>query len=152
MNTRMLEDIKEEGYAAGILFEWVDEWFKFTWNTIDLELPSDRRQLWRNDLTNEEFFGVAASGKVIELRLPWALLGFSDPSSLTLYVEHPKAATSTTKAERVGIAVATEGSLLQTSGYAWEPWQRITWHERRKAGFDDLSDTMRRLSATEPEK
>jgi hypothetical protein len=152
MNTRMLEDIKEEGYAAGILFEWVDEWFKFTWNTIDLELPSDRRQLWRNDLTNEEFFGVAASGKVIELRLPWALLGFSDPSSLTLYVEHPKAATSTNKAERVGIAFATEGSLLQTSGYAWEPWQRITWHEPRKAGFDDLSDTMRRLSATEPEK
>jgi hypothetical protein len=89
---------------------------------------------------------------VIELRLPWALLGFSDPSSLTLYVEHPKAATSTIKAERVGIAVATESSLLQTSGYAWEPWQRITWHERRKAGFDDLADTMRRLSATEPEK
>jgi hypothetical protein len=334
MNARMLEDIKEEGYAAGILFEWVDEWFKFTWNTVDLELPSDRRQLWRNDLTNEEFFGVvaaepgtkpvvvldgnddewetngsqviaesrgpvrevravkdeqylylrlqldqdeswrehpvtvgldvrsggnrglpghpgvfpeadvavvvgpedaellqaawweptriryglgygyievdpaemkqgsgawvhpvqilnrphtvpatgeeqpvelnelanlpignadpesddfdnrtlvAASGKVIELRLPWALLGLSDPSSLTLYVEHPKAATSTIKAERVGIAVATEGSLLQTSGYTWDPWQNVTWHERRKAGFD-LAHTMRRLSATEQEK
>ena len=61
MNARMLEDIEEEGCAGGVLFEWVDEWFKFTWNTVDLELPSDRRQLWRNDLTNEEFFGVIAT-------------------------------------------------------------------------------------------
>jgi hypothetical protein len=333
MNARMLEDIKEEGYAGGILFEWIDEWFKFTWNTVDLELPSDRRQLWRNDLTNEEFFGVvaaepgtkpvvsldgkddewetngsqviaesrgpvrevravkdeqflylrlrldedeswrqqpvtvgldvrpganrglpghpgvfpeadvavvvgpedaellqaawweptriryglgsgyikvdpsemkqgsgawvdplqilnrpytipatgdqhavelhelgslpignadpdsddfdnrtlvAAGGKVIELRLPWALLGFSDPSSLALFDEHPKAATSTIKAERLGIAVSTDDALLRTSGYAWEPWQTVTWHERRKVGFDELASTMRRLSAPEP--
>lgn len=58
----------------------------------------------------------------------------------------------TIKAERVGIAVATEGSLLQTSGYAWDPWQSVTWHERRKACFDDLGGTMRRLSAAEQEK
>lgn len=86
---------------------------------------------------------------MIELRLPWALLGFSDPSSLTLYEEHPKAATSTIEARRVGIAVFTNGSLLRTNGYAWEPWQRVTWHERRKAGFDELASTMRRLSAPE---
>jgi len=332
MDAGMLEDIQEEGYAGGIVFEWIDEWFKFTWNTVDLELPSDRRQLWRNDLTNEEFFGilaadpgtkpvvmldgkddewetngsqviaesrgavrevravkdeqnlylrlrldqddswrehpvtigldvrpgsnrglpgqpgvypdadvavvvgpehaellqaawweptriryglgygyikvdpaemkegsgawvhplqitnrpytvpatgakhpvelhdlgnlpignadpgsddfdnrtlVAADGKVIELRLPWALLGFSDPSSLLLYEEHPKGPVSTVKAGRVGIAVFSDRSLLRTNGYAWEPWQRITWHERRKAGFDELGSTMRRLSAPE---
>jgi hypothetical protein len=61
MGADMLRNIHEEGYAAGVLFEWADEWFKFTWNTIDLELPSDRRQLWRNNLTNEEHFGVIAS-------------------------------------------------------------------------------------------
>jgi hypothetical protein len=61
MGADMLRGIKEEGYAAGVLLAWTDEWFKFTWNTIDLELPGDRRQLWRNDLTNEEHFGVIAS-------------------------------------------------------------------------------------------
>jgi hypothetical protein len=61
MDDDMLRDVKEEGYAGGILFEWIDEWFKLTWNTVDLELPADRRQLWRNDLTNEEFFGVVAA-------------------------------------------------------------------------------------------
>jgi hypothetical protein len=331
MNAEMLRDIQEEGYAGGILFEWIDEWFKATWNTIDLELPPDRRQLWRNDLTNEEFFGVvaadpgakpvvvldgkddewetngsqviaesdgavrevraakdeqylylrlrldedeswrehpitvgldvrpgenrglpghpgvfpeadaalaigpeeaelfqaawweptrvryglgggyvpvdqaemqpgsgawvhplqilnrpytvpatgeqrpvelhelkhlpigsgdpassdfdqrtlvAAAGKVVEIRLPWALLGFADPSSLKLYVEHPREATSTLSAERIGIAViGAGGPLLRTSGCAWEPWQRVTWNERRKAGFDDLASTMRELSA-----
>jgi hypothetical protein len=57
----LLRNIEEGGFAAGVLYEWVDEWFKFTWNTIELELPPDRRQLWRNDLTNEEFFGVVAA-------------------------------------------------------------------------------------------
>ena len=28
---------------AAMLFEWTDEWFKITWNTMDIELPADRR-------------------------------------------------------------------------------------------------------------
>jgi hypothetical protein len=33
---------------------------------------------------------------------------------------------------------AGDGALLETSGYAWEPWQRVSWHERRKAGIEEL--------------
>jgi hypothetical protein len=91
---------------------------------------------------------VAAQGKVVEVRLPWALLGYSDPSSLLLYEVHPKGPTTTLKGGRVGIAVLSDGSaLLKTSGYAWDPWQRVAWNERKKAGFDDLASTMRELSA-----
>jgi hypothetical protein len=91
---------------------------------------------------------VSARGKVVEIRLPWALLGFADPSSLTLYDEHPKAPTGTLRAGRIGIVVVGNGSPpLVTTGYAWEPWQSVTWHERRKRGFDDLASTMRELSA-----
>lgn len=56
----MMSDIKAEGFAGGVVFEWTDEWFKFTWNTIEYELPQDRRQYWRNPLTNEEHFGLLA--------------------------------------------------------------------------------------------
>ncbi|WP_354699101.1 hypothetical protein DSM112329_04808 [Paraconexibacter sp. AEG42_29] len=56
----LLRRIREERYAGGILFEWADEWFKFTWNTLDLEQPAERRALWRNALTNEEHFGLVA--------------------------------------------------------------------------------------------
>ncbi len=324
MNAQLLRDIQEEGYAGGILFEWVDEWFKLTWNTVDLELPADRRQLWRNDLTNEEQFGivaaepgaepavtldgdggewedngsqviaeslgpvrevraikdeqslslrlvlddedvldegtivvgldlrqggnqglpgldgvypeadvalvlgpgeqaklrqaawweptrlyygvgrgfidvdpadfepesgvwvsplqitnrpyvvpatgeqrpaelhdlgepvwgaaeddgralVAASDTTVEIRMPWAILGFADPSSRLLYVQNRDGTVETTEMERVGIAVHAGDTLLPTRGYAWEPWNSVKWHERRKAGFDTVGEAMREL-------
>ena len=37
-------------------------------------------------------------------------------------------------------------ALLTTSGYTWDAWQSVTWHERRKAGFGVLASTMRKLS------
>jgi hypothetical protein len=91
---------------------------------------------------------VAADGEVVEARLPWALLGFADPSSLTLYEEHPQGPATTRRAGRVGIAVLSDGGpLLTTSGYAWDPWQAVAWHERNKAGFDELASAMRELAA-----
>lgn len=60
INADVLRDIADEGYAGGVLFEWTDEWFKNTWNTQDTDFPRDRRQLWRNVLTNEEQFGVVS--------------------------------------------------------------------------------------------
>lgn len=60
MDAAMLRAAEAEGLTGGVLFEWVDEWFKFTWNTLETELP-ERRQLWRNALTNEEHFGVLAA-------------------------------------------------------------------------------------------
>ncbi len=56
----MIEAIRQEGLDGALLFAWHDEWFKFTWNTLDLELPPERRDRWRNRLTNEENFGVLA--------------------------------------------------------------------------------------------
>jgi hypothetical protein len=57
----MLHDLRDEGLAGGIVFMWLDEWFKFTWNTIDYELPHHHRALWRNVFTNEEHFGIIAA-------------------------------------------------------------------------------------------
>lgn len=56
----MFEAMRNAGLAGGVLFAWQDEWFKHTWNTMDLELPSDRRPMWLNRLTNEENFGLVA--------------------------------------------------------------------------------------------
>ena len=61
IDAEMLRLIADGGYAGGIVFEWMDEWFKLTWNTVELELPDDRRQMWRNPLTNEENFGLTAA-------------------------------------------------------------------------------------------
>ena len=59
MVTLMLEDIYDEGYAGALVFAFQDEWFKRTWNTMDLDLPN-RRAYWNNQQTNEQHFGLLA--------------------------------------------------------------------------------------------
>lgn len=59
MDKFMLKNIYEEGYAGGLVFTWQDEWFKRTWNTMDLDIP-DRRPYWSNPQTNEQEFGLLA--------------------------------------------------------------------------------------------
>ena len=53
----MMEDIKDAGYAGGLIFTWQDEWFKRTWNTMDYT-DSDRRAYWNDVMTNEQHFGL----------------------------------------------------------------------------------------------
>lgn len=60
MDVAMLKAIKNTGCTGGFLFEWHDEWFKCTWNTLGLEIPAERRPMWLNRLTNEENFGLLA--------------------------------------------------------------------------------------------
>ncbi len=69
MAVSMFQAMKRAGLAGGILFSWQDEWFKFTWNTINLEIPADRRPMWLNRLTNEENFGLLAVEPGIETKI-----------------------------------------------------------------------------------
>jgi hypothetical protein len=57
INKRLYHSIVYEGYAGGLVFTWQDEWFKRTWNTMDLDNP-DRRPYWSNVQTNEQHFGL----------------------------------------------------------------------------------------------
>ena len=57
IGAHLFEDIYREGMAGGILFTWQDEWFKRTWNTMDLDNP-DQRPYWSNIQTSEQYFGV----------------------------------------------------------------------------------------------
>jgi hypothetical protein len=320
IDAELLRIIRAQGCSGGFVFEWTDEWFKFTWNTIDYELPGARRQLWANPLTNEEHFGLLATdpgtqpvvtvdgegsewlsngsqviaesrgalsevravkdegylylrlvlddpsvwqrkavtigvdvlpggnvglpalphvdaeadyavvlgpgrrgsslvssrddpfwvtygiarhyvghvkpayppgpgvgswhlqrqitnrpqvvpstgqrlpvewfdvgelrfgttdpadlrfdcrvtwaaGDCVEIRLPYALIGFADPSSLRALVVSRDGALATSAVGRVGLEVAVGSEVATTAGYAWDPWQTVTWHERQKAGI-----------------
>ena len=312
MDAAMLRDIKREGYAGGVLFEWLDEWFKFTWNTWDTEQPAGRRQLWHNALTNEEQFGIVAAdpagppadgGEVIgggagsvrevraakdeeylylrlrlsqpapwrsgrfaigfdvrpggngglpgmpgvdpsadvaltidregvarmaqaawvdpiafmyglahryvtvrgrdlrpgsgvwdsprlmldrpyvvpatgstrpaqladvgtlrwgrwidptqlvrergddlDLRIPWAYLTYSDPSSNRIWVPHADGTVTSRQAGPIGIEVVDGSTAATTSGFSWKPWNSVTWHERRKGGWPFVARAMADVS------
>jgi hypothetical protein len=57
----LMRVIRGQGLAGGLVFSWTDEWFKRTWNTEPRQLPAERRQLWHDPLTNEQWFGLLAS-------------------------------------------------------------------------------------------
>jgi hypothetical protein len=104
----LLRVIRREHLSGAFLFSWVDEWFKFTWNTLPRQEPvADRRQLWHDPWTNEQWFGLLATdagppnpeGRVVqesrhgirEIRLA------TDPSWLHLHIhlDHPAHGTLT---------------------------------------------------------
>src|SRR6266550_2011773 len=55
---RLTREVRAAGAAGGVLFAWLDEWFKHTWVTIDLEVPAERSRLWHNMEDAEQHYGL----------------------------------------------------------------------------------------------
>lgn len=60
VDRRLTLELAEAGMAGGILFAWIDEWFKKNWVTIEFELPLERNRLWYNRLDAEQHYGMVA--------------------------------------------------------------------------------------------
>ena len=91
---------------------------------------------------------VAGGGKVVELRIPWAMLTFADPSSHRVWVPKADGSVDTLEVGRLGIDVAPAGEdAVSTNGYGWDAWNRVDHHERRKAGWPTVQRAMRTSAA-----
>jgi len=53
---RMFRNIYDTGYCGGVVFAWMDEWFKTTW--ITNPMTSSRRNLWHNITSPENNYGL----------------------------------------------------------------------------------------------
>ena len=58
IDARLTREVRAAGAAGGVLFAWLDEWFKHTWVTIDLEVPAERTRLWHNVEDAEQHYGL----------------------------------------------------------------------------------------------
>jgi hypothetical protein len=92
---RMTREIAAAGMAGGVVFEWIDEWFKRTWVTYQFESPRERDPVWYNRLDSEEHYGMIAvepaprlPGRTLEERVtadwPAVPAAYDDPQRGTL--------------------------------------------------------------------
>lgn len=58
IDARLTREIHAAGAAGGLLFAWMDEWFKHNWVVIDFELPAERTRLWHNVMDAEQNYGL----------------------------------------------------------------------------------------------
>ena len=80
-----------------------------------------------------------ATGNVIEIRLPYSFIGYSDPSQRQAYQMATNGTLTLVDADTVGISVVVGGQLFQTEGYSWPEWNTVNWHPRLKADIDVLA-------------
>jgi tetratricopeptide (TPR) repeat protein len=58
---RLSRNIFDAGAAGGMVFEWLDEWFRQTWLVRNFEVPTDRKPLWTNWMDPAEYSGLVAA-------------------------------------------------------------------------------------------
>jgi tetratricopeptide (TPR) repeat protein len=63
-NLELFEQIKKSGAAGGIVFAWLDEWFKHNWLYIDLELPAARNPFWHSVMDAEQNYGIMSTERL----------------------------------------------------------------------------------------
>ncbi len=88
-----------------------------------------------------------AGDRTIEIRVPWQAIGFSDPSTHTVFDVSPDGVFSHVVIDRIGIGVTAGSESVETTGYEWEDWNRVTFTERIKAGSGVLAETVIALSS-----
>lgn len=126
---RMLRSIRDERFAGGVIFSFVDEWFKGTWSVAPLEIPADRRRLWFNAESPEQSYGLlAARPASLAIRVDGATADWAGRSALVA-APAPENASSGWTALHELRAAADEGYLyllLLTGGGPQPPdWSRV---------------------------
>ena len=58
-----LSAIHDQGCAGGVVFAWLDEWFKHNWLVDEFAIPPDRIRRWHNVQNPEQCFGLVKFGR-----------------------------------------------------------------------------------------
>lgn len=92
-----------------------------------------------SDSDNEEFNSLADydyGPRVVEARIPWGMLNFSDPSRAMIhddYYEHY--GVYSMKIEKIYIGLGIEGGMSYLSELLLPGWETVPVHERKKQSY-----------------
>jgi hypothetical protein len=91
---------------------------------------------------------VVIDGATIDVRIPWMLLQFTDPSQLRVMDDDRQTpdVRETAVSEGIGVDVSLAGELVETKRLSWEPWDEVpATVERPKASLPAIWAAMRGL-------
>ncbi|HET8632521.1 MAG TPA: hypothetical protein VFL88_00120 [Gemmatimonadales bacterium] len=58
IDARLTRELHGAGTAGGLVFAWIDEWFKRNWVVTDFELPVENNRRWHNVMDAEQNYGL----------------------------------------------------------------------------------------------
>jgi hypothetical protein len=124
----MLGTIYEAKYAGGVVFEFMDEWFKSTWSVGALEVPADRRQLWFNAESPEESYGLIANRPASPVRVDGNPADWAGVRKTTAKASRSARGWSALRGLRVTSDAGYLYLLLETDGGAEGPdWSATSY-------------------------
>ncbi|WP_339273453.1 hypothetical protein MKY59_20345 [Paenibacillus sp. FSL W8-0426] len=110
------------------------------------------------------------SGNQVEMRIPWMLLGFGDPSSLQVIQYGPLPGGRTFETETTqGITIVpwltdrATGKVAWPGGekntldlrtlpvYSWKPWEQVNYSERLKLSYDAMRERFEQIPSFQGE-
>jgi hypothetical protein len=97
-----------------------------SWDPDDPD--ADSRALWRRD------------GDDLIVRVPWAMLGYADPSAHMVGVPQRSGELGLVVSPGVGLTVSATGSDQFVGDVSWVNWNRPYWTERLKQGAERFRD------------
>ena len=110
------------------------EWFELN------PLPTGSSDPTREDYDSRTIW--AGRGAVVELRVPWGMVGFSDPSSRSALVISATGGLSTHEVSALAISIAFGSEDVADFDYRWDPWNAVEWVERPKRGLQAFIDAV----------
>ncbi len=113
---RLLGDVHGTGCAGGMIFAWIDAWWKRTWIVDDLNLPRDRYDLWHNVTSPEDNFRV---------------IGFAAASR----------ALETAESDGVVATLSLGGEVVSAGPFLWDEWDTVDpWVEYEKGSLEVFAE------------
>ncbi|MFD0676007.1 MULTISPECIES: hypothetical protein [unclassified Paenibacillus] len=149
--------------AVNYLLEYPDSRFNHPFGDVEVgQLERGYTDPSRPDYNSKAMW--QAQGKVLEMRIPWMLLGFSDPSSLSVinYNQTSRSKFEVTQVEGVRIvpwivqddkvlgredsAAAEPYPVSRLPKYTWQRWEdKVDYVERLKQSYSIMKEAMQKI-------
>ncbi|MBQ3379710.1 MAG: family 2 glycosyl transferase [Clostridia bacterium] len=96
------------------------------------------------DAKEDSLADICAGENCVEIRLPWQLIGFMDPSQKQVVGDLSKATDNITPktVDGIRLGVVREGydGAVSMGLFSWDDWETPVFHERLKASYAILRD------------